>query len=459
MVPPNAISRAPQERAPESTLEIIFANTAEAFAKILRTVKSRRERIRRINHEHELSDRALLWSGDNKVVILPRLPNDALLEHVKQVMGFKNVTVLAPTRCGISLCNAVAEDERLLSVLTLLAARHSQTKISAYAITNEFCGLIATLRKTGVQFESYNADTRHSWWITQYLDSKVGFRCELTRICCKIPHLEIPRGYVCTDINDALGASEWFLTRGASCVVKADYGESGWGLCIAGSDPALPIRKSLDSVADELRAGSIWASGPLIVEEWITAENNPACASPSAEVQVDDTGAKVTYVCAQLVNSAGEFKGVILGPEFPSLSHRKTIDRVAQGIGDHFYDLGVRGHFDIDFVISKDGKVYAIETNVRRTGGTHVYDVKVQLGRPFTHHYFLSEDNYVYGETAFPPGEIITRLEQLIFSRKRKEGVIITLLPDRVPQIGYMIIAARYDRVICLQRAFQNALL
>jgi hypothetical protein len=36
--------------------------------------------------------------------------------------------------------------------------------------------------------------------------------------------------------------------------------------------------------------------------------------------------------------------------------------------------LGYVGHFDMDCIVSDEGRLYLLEINARRTGGTHVHD-------------------------------------------------------------------------------------
>ncbi len=36
--------------------------------------------------------------------------------------------------------------------------------------------------------------------------------------------------------------------------------------------------------------------------------------------------------------------------------------------------MGYVGHFDLDTVVNDDGRVYLLEINPRRTGGTHVHE-------------------------------------------------------------------------------------
>lgn len=438
--------------------EIIIANTAEAFESVLARVKPRTEQARRIRHEHELSDRALLWGGDNKVVILPREPLQELVHHLKQVAALRELRVLWPTRCGLNLCDAVSIDSRLRTELSRLIRGSPRTRITSYTFTSQFAALLRSLHAQGLTFESSDGEASNVNWATRYLDSKAGFRVEMAKLARDVPDLLLPEEFVCADAGEALGVVDWFLMRGRNCIVKASQGESGWGLHFVKFARGEFARKALRTAKMVLGGDAIWTSGPLIVEEWIEVTLGRDAQSPSAEMYVSDEGAQLTGVCAQLVDDLGRFGGVIIGPGFPRDRHRRQIERVAATIGRHFHGLGVRGHFDIDFVISTEGRVVAVETNVRRTGGTHVFDLKSRLGSAFAGHFFLAEDNYWYGTIRRSPAEIFQRLSSILFSHERREGVIITLLPHRSCRLGYIIVAPHYARLTSLWEQLRNAL-
>jgi hypothetical protein len=431
--------------------ELIIANTAEAFKPILCGVKPKNERIRRIQHEHELSDRALLWGrAKRKIVVVPRRPPDELTQHLRCAAGLgDDLHVVWPRRCGLSLCDAISDDENLRSRLSRFLEENPDACISAYALTGQYAALLDNL--------SANYVTPETIWATRYLDSKAGFRAEMTKLTKISPDVGVPEGFVCADHTEALGAVGWFLARGQPCILKANQGEAGWGLHFVKCYPGRSLQPMLDSVRNALSSDSIWMNGPFVVEEWVGAKSGEQAQSPSAEILVSDGGARLTYVCDQLIDDLGRFGGVIIGPGFPADKTRQQMERAAAVIGEHFHKLGVRGHFDVDFVVEPGGRAIAVETNVRRTGGTHVFDLKSRLGRHFSEHFFLAEDGYKF-ETPLSPEQVFYRLQSILFSKAKQDGVIVTLLPRGVPCLGYIIVARTYRRLRSLQRQLRVAL-
>nr|MBP9814131.1 hypothetical protein [Candidatus Woesebacteria bacterium] len=89
---------------------------------------------------------------------------------------------------------------------------------------------------------------------------------------------------------------------------------------------------------------------------------------------------------------------------------------------------GYRGYFDIDFVASKNGQLYVTESNVSRTGGTHVSAVAEQLlGKDFMYlTYILSNNSYLLPQgSSFTFSTARERLGPVLFTKEKREGVII----------------------------------
>ena len=48
-------------------------------------------------------------------------------------------------------------------------------------------------------------------------------------------------------------------------------------------------------------------------------------------------------------------------------------------MGEQYAKAGYRGYYDVDFIAGRGGELFITESNVRRTGGTHVYAVASRL--------------------------------------------------------------------------------
>jgi hypothetical protein len=144
------------------------------------------------------------------------------------------------------------------------------------------------------------------------------------------------------------------------------------------------------------------------------------------------------------LDQKGGFLGVEMGREALPPSLRGAIERFAMMIAGRYHTLGYRGFCDVDFVVGKNRGIYVVETNPRRTGGTHVYDLARHLfGATWeSDAYFLSNDMLCYGARVMDAGSILDRIRPLLFPvQGERRGVIVTSVNVRDPVLGYVIVA------------------
>ena len=214
-------------------------------------------------------------------------------------------------------------------------------------------------------------------------------------------------------------------------------------------------------IAKHFEEDSIWNSGPALVEQFIYS-NGTETHSPSLEFSVDESGPKITYICNQLFDGFGAFVGAIVGKSIISSQIRLSIQRVGLCIAKHYWSLGYRGVFDIDYVISKNGQYYPIETNARKTGGTHIFELTRKLFGPNWEKKIvaISSDTFIYGKKVIPIKTIQKKISKIAYPiAGGKTGVVITISDPDKPVLGYVIFAhnqntalAIYNRLTCLLR-------
>ncbi len=434
---------------------ILIANTAEAFKKILFETSGTDNGKRRIRHELALSQRAFFWQGDNKVVITPYLIPKELIEHNTKILGFKNVTNFAPKEDRIDLCEAIVNDSVLWGILAQIIKSNPGIIISPYAVTANFVELINKLRKVNLDFHAPELPDSESLWTIEYLDSKSGFRKHVSALS----NMHIPEGCVCEDFEQAIYAGRRFMEQRRSCVIKSNMGESGWGTLILKKERFKNLLDFENYVRTAFVRDSIWNQLPLVVEEFIDPLFSIAGGMPSAEAYIDSSGIKVTYTCGQDINDQGEFLGVVIGNEILPAGLDKKIRSATKEIGQSFFKLGYRGFFDVDFVLSKNGIPYAIESNTRRTGGTHVYDFKQWLAKSMDVDglHILSHDSFVYGTNVLSPAEILKQSRGVLYPVNGKsKGIMISFISIKDPVIGYMVIGQNKQQTEEIKMDFLN---
>ncbi len=429
---------------------IIIANIAEAFENSINKISSNKKKLLYTQVEHSLCERALLLERDDKVIITPFFINQKLFDHNKNVLGYKNIKNLFPQHIDISLSDAIKQDKKLLNELYIIIKENPQIEISPYAITEKFISLIDLFKSQGLNFIIRERPLNNEDWLVSYLDSKVGSRTEINKIIRA--DIFTPESIICTDKKHAMNIALWFYKNDKSCVIKSNFGESGWGLIFVYKNQFNNIQECIFYIMKKFGETQIWDKDLILVEEYINSKNNTKIISPSSELFISDKEVLVTYVCNQILSLEGTFQGIAVGRVFSQATLRK-IKKISLQIGSKFKKLGYRGIFDIDFVLSNKDDPYVIETNMRKTGGTHVYDVlKFLLGNNWENKiYAFSNDNFKYGNRILNAEEILYKLQNILYPMYGEaQGVIISIINKWEPKLGFIIIGKSKDKAFVI---------
>ncbi|MEK7634884.1 MAG: hypothetical protein AAB446_00385 [Patescibacteria group bacterium] len=417
---------------------IVIANDTEAFESIINTINDRSKKAVKINKEHFLSSRFLFWEGDNKIVITPFPVEQPILSQAKSI-GYKNIENWYPSKIGISLSDAIIKDSVLFDKLKKIIKNNPGIILSSYCYTKKLANLINVLKKENLKFHVDQLPKDKLEWLVGYLGSKVGFRLEMN----KLKEIPKPKSFISESKAGIVKSAIWFYKQNKSCVVKAYSGEGGWGVLIIHKNVIFSetdLRKKLRKIFSK---DAIWDTGPYVVEEFIYSSDGDE-NSPSLEVFIDDKGSEITYMCDQIVDPSGAFLGILMGKECLRADTIEKMSKIGNIIGNQYSRLGYRGFFDIDFIISKDGILYPIETNVRRTGGTHVFDLTKKLfGKDWANKTVaLSKDLFCYGDKVLLAKEVLNKMSEIIFPIKgKKKGVVVVAVNSHEPYFSFVIFA------------------
>ena len=429
---------------------IIIANIAEAFEEILEGIKNPEERRMRIMSEHNLCDRTLLWEGDNKIIITPFPIPPLLLEKNKEVLNFKNCLNIFPKNADINLSEAIIENVVVLRKLITIIKDNPGINISPYAVTPSFISLICYLKHQNLDFAVKERPAEGSDWTVQYLDSKISSRTEIDKI--KSKNINTPQSVICRNKSEAVSAAKWFYIKGFSYVIKANFGEGGWGIIMVKMGEYKSWKDVLAKINTEFLTDSIWDNSLILVEKYIPIKRGVFGGCPSSELLLSKKGYQVTYICDQIVTKDGKFLGITLGKNSLDDKIKNKIRKVSMLVGEKFWKMGYRGFFDIDFVLSgKNQTPYIIETNMRRTGGTHIFDTaKSIFGENWDKKTFIiSQDSFYYGKKILSEKVIFKKMKNILFPvNKEKRGVIISIVNKWQPNFGFVIIGKSQNEVM-----------
>lgn len=438
--------------------QIIFANMAEAMEQITRDIPIDNKKLSKIREELSLSDRVIFWEGDNKILITPHQMSVSLLEKNKENLGFSNIKNIYFSNDEIDISKRLLNDKEVFNKIIEIIRDNPGINLSPYSLTESFRKLVYELNKLDLKFNTYEKPIQSAEWLISYLDSKVGSRTEINKI--KSSFVKIPESYIGKDIEEAIRIATWLWTTNRSCIIKTNFGESGWGLIMLKKNNYKSVEDIKNKVTQEINIDPIWKNKPLIIEEYIIPTKNDY-NSPSSELYLTDKDVKLTYVCNQIISKNGEFIGITIGKNLMEKSLKNRIVNASLQIGKRFWELGYRGFFDIDFIVSKNKVPFAIETNMRRTGGTHVYDaVKTIFGKDWEKRCFcISNNHFVYSGLILSADKILEKLKDLLYPiNNEKRGIIITLVDKYKPAFGFIVVSTNKESSIELYNKMFNRL-
>jgi hypothetical protein len=209
----------------------------------------------------------------------------------------------------------------------------------------------------------------------------------------------MPWGIICAKPTEARKIGLVLFSQNKGFVVKTNWGQSGEGLIIVRTDNGWQDYNQVSEfLKNEFAKEDYWERYPIVVEEFIPPNHAIGGGAPNVEGFIDKNGeVKLLYSCGMRVTRQGNFQGVEIGKEVFNEETERKIRKIARSIGEAFSDFGYRGFFEVDMQASMNGEIYCLESNMRRTGGTHVYHgMKRLFGKD------CFEKKYVVSNNWFP---------------------------------------------------------
>ncbi|KKU09444.1 MAG: hypothetical protein UX12_C0012G0001, partial [Candidatus Collierbacteria bacterium GW2011_GWC1_45_47] len=207
-----------------------------------------------------------------------------------------------------------------------------------------------------------------------------------------------------------------------------------------------------------------WEKFPVVVESLVAPNPRIGGGFPNAEFLIKKNGeVKFLYSCGMRVDRQGVFGGVEISEDVLPKRVASRITDIGYLIGEQYAKDGYRGFYDVDFIAERGGEVYVSESNVRVTGGTHVYQAAIELaGRNFTKKSCVLSDNMykIPRKKKYAFGELKKLMSPILYSRKTKEGVVIaseSLLSKG--KLAYIIIGKNKRRAEMIEEEMKKILL
>lgn len=376
------------------------------------------------------------------------------LRHLQEALGYSNIEFLSPSRISGRLSQDIIDDQDLLHEVAERTRLDSQpTALTSYCVTPGFISLVNELIQYGAHITTPETPIRESLWVVKSIDLKSGFRKLCREFLQNLP-IRVPRGFSCTTPDQIVTLSYLFSKNGTPCIIKPNDGEDGMGQSL------IPPGADLNFIVDKINENPFIQDGDAVVEEYIETDNN--IKSPSIEYRIRDGKLEYMYSCKQILSSVGTFLGVDIGPGLLPRGIKIQMVKAGNAFGNALLALGYRGFFDIDFVVSKDHKVYAVEANLRKTGATHVHITASRLfGNNYESNTFLrSSDVDPCIAVTMSCEEVFSALDDILYPHLGKDkGVIITVssgISNR--RLGYIIVGNSLEEVSLLQNEIHKRL-
>lgn len=440
--------------------------SADVWPHIQRMTRSNRRR--EIAENARVSDQHLLscFAENIEWAIIPLAADPVFVQYLQRLFQHHGPHIHVPSwrHSGRTDWDA-ARNSKLIRELTK-NPRNRRLDVVSYSATEGLYAFVDRLRHRGVTVDIPEAPASRLREVVDLYGSKPGIR-QLVDSQPKLRSLiPLAEGVICTTLSQAKEMADMYFNRHGAAVLKAEKGHAGSGVLILRRDNPEIQRLGLPTYLDlRLQAEPFWRHGRIVVEKMIDLNTRVAGGNPNVEMQVLADGTlEYLYACGMRVSPEGVFGGVVLGPRILPEQVRETLQAFGQKLGAHYSQYGYRGYFDVDTLIDTSGHLFLAESNMRRTGGTHVYHTaRALLGADWQRQTIIARNIApdLVGPHVRDFAAVLQRTTDIQFSRTNGAGVIFTsanLLHERPRKLGYMIVAANESAADTLEQELRDRL-
>lgn len=419
-----------------------------------------------INENANLADKDLfsMAEEDRFTFITAKPLNKKFVKYYKKLCKVKSLEVLVPKKHTGKLSMDIKHDKEILNRIVEIGKKYEVVIITAYSTTPEFLNLISKIKKMGVKVKTPESPKRSNAWTVNFYGSKSGIR-QLTQINGAIrADLKMPNGMISSGVVDSARIAANKYIREGGVVIKTNKGHSGAGVLIfRPTDLPDKFSECEKEIINILQKDPYWEKFPIVIESLIVPNPRIGGGFPNAEFFVRPDGeVEFLYYCGMRVDVDGVFGGVEIGEQSLPKRVASRVTDIGYLIGEQYAKDGYVGYYDVDFIAEKAGEIFVSESNIRVTGGTHVYEAGKELvGKNFTKKVYVLSNNMWKMEVKrkFKFLEIKKLFNGILFSRKTKEGLVIcssNLLHDGY--LSYIIFGKNKMRAEEIEREMKRLL-
>jgi len=429
---------------------IAVANIAEFYRPIFSQLHEKEQIRSWINPSHAESDMALLWAGNDKLIILPRNIDDCFLSDLSRILKYDNIHIAYPDSRSESICLDIEKDVELFNFLIEVINKSKMPQIISWGATKPFYSLLQKIEKAGGSFTAPEIPARDDYWTVPYLDSKIGFREMCAKISSETLGGNIAPGVICADIELAAAVVKSSYFQNDGIVVKSNEGVGGYGTLIYRQErlgDKSEFSKKLETISKLM---PVFSFTPLIVERFINSPSQLIISSPSIQGAIHPSGkVEIVALAGQIVDHIGRYIGAIISPDAFPIHLRNSLFDLGHKLGVEASRMGYRGAFNFDTVLASDGQIYFVEMNARRTSVKYILDMGTHLfGETCLNEMSLISNERFSSKKLKNLSYLDVRslLSSFLFPMAGKpQGVIITIASSlrtyaRTPQLGFVVV-------------------
>jgi hypothetical protein len=386
-----------------------------------------------IEHMENTSDCFFLAmaAAETEFIYISAKPIAVEFQAYAQTLGkYKNGIIINPDAKTHQLCLDLLEDQTAFNQLVNLLKNFQQVTLLSYSASPQFYQLKAALIKVGLNVRTPESPSLDSAWTVNFFGSKSGIRQLAQQSAAAEPDFIMPDGLICVGRFDAsrIAAHKYLKNRGV--VIKTNKGSGGNGVLIF-RDNDLPndyqacVRK-LETILSHER---YWEMFPIVVEDLVNVNLAFGEGFPNVEFKIWKNGRiEMLFHGILAVTAKGEYYGMDVNADI--LPHRLKTGMLDTGyfIAERYAAAGYRGHFDIDMMVAKNGRLYVSESNTRNTGWTDVYKIVRKLIGPdwLNRVYVLSREDFRLTKNRWTNlDNLLEALSPLLYSHQTHSGIII----------------------------------
>jgi hypothetical protein len=435
---------------------VVVANIAESSINFL---PARHKSTAILVQERQFkAERSLLWLGPSKLVFVSYpVPH---LDYLQKHLGYAGTTIALPERPTAYLSYDIRRERPLLEQIVAYAGQNRAIRLIPYANTLQFMALVDVLRsECGLEVHLPESPTPENLGLYRSVGSKSGFRKQMSDW---LPLDHLPAAVICDSKQAAFDAIRWFSSQGKSCIIKPDKGQAGIGIQLYTQQLSGNGHSSYKDTITELLSSPFLAADNITIEEFIPSSGR---LSPSLEFHIppDDSGVPaITYLSNQLFGGeVGHFSGVLISRAMHDASWRPCFEADGLLIAGNLKKMGYVGHFDLDAVVDDSGRLYLLELNARRTGGTHVHEfARFSLGDYYLDDVVLQSQDAMSSGQARSVEALFARIGDLLYPAKGEpRGVVVTISSTlSMGRFGCILVAKDEDELTTLQDALAKRL-